>query len=233
MMSKHAGMEPVVELGDVSKVFGDGPGAVRALTGVSLSVAAGELLVVRGRSGAGKSTLLDIVAGLQRPSSGSVAVAGRNLEVLGDDELAEVRRTSIGYVMQEFGLLEPLTVTENVGLPLRLADLAPDAREDRVADLIERVGLAGHAEQLPAELSGGQQQRVGIARALASGPALLLADEPTARLDRANARRMAELLRQLVHEDGAAAIVTTHDPVVVAVADRILDLRDGRLHDPA
>jgi putative ABC transport system ATP-binding protein len=232
-MSKHAGTTPVVELDAVSKVFGDGAAAVDALSEVALSVAAGELLVVRGRSGAGKSTLLDIIAGLQRPTSGSVAVVGRDLGALGDDELAAIRRTSIGYVMQEFGLLEPLTVTENVGLPLRLADLDPAQREARVADLVERVGLAGHAEQLPAELSGGQQQRVGIARALASDPSLLLADEPTARLDRANARRMAELLRQLVHEGGAAAIVTTHDPVVVAVADRILDLRDGRLQTPA
>jgi len=233
MMARHGATGPVVELDRVSKVFGDGAAAAHALTEVTLAVAPGELLVVRGRSGAGKSTLLDVIAGLQRPTDGAVAVAGQDLGALDDDGLARLRRTAVGYVMQEFGLLEALTVTENVGLPLRLAELPAADREARVAELVARVGLADHAGQLPGELSGGQQQRVGIARALAASPALLLADEPTARLDRANARRMAALLERLVHEDGAAAIVTTHDPVVVEVADRILDLRDGRLHPSA
>lgn len=231
-MPRHGSAEPVVEAAGVSLVFGEGAAAVRALADASFSASAGELLVVRGRSGAGKTTLLDVVAGLRRPTAGTVVVAGVDLGAASEDRLAELRRTGVGYVMQDVGLLEPLTVVENVELPLRLAGAVPAEREARVAELVERVGLAGHAAQLPGELSGGQQQRVGIARALATRPALLLADEPTARLDRANAARMAQLLLRLVHEDGAAAIVTTHDPVVVEVADRMLELRDGRLASP-
>jgi putative ABC transport system ATP-binding protein len=214
---------------EVTRIFGTGPGAVHALRGVSLTVDPGELLVVRGPSGSGKTTLLNVLGGLDAPSSGRVWLGTRELTAMRPDEVLAVRREEVGYVFQAFGLLPVLSAAENVEVPLRLRRTPPRERARRVAEALDRVDLADHAAQRPYELSGGQQQRVGIARALVAAPRVLLADEPTGQLDSATARRVMDLLRELVHTERVAAVVTTHDPELVARADRVVDLHDGAL----
>ena len=214
---------------EVTRTFGSGPAAVHALRGVSLTVGPGELLVVRGPSGSGKTTLLNVLGGLDAPSSGQVWLGTRELTAMRPDEVLAVRRDQIGYVFQAFGLLPVLSAAENVEVPLRLRRTPPAERARRVAEVLDRVGLSEHAAQRPYELSGGQQQRVGIARALVAAPRVLLADEPTGQLDSATALRVMDLLRELVHTQRVAAVVTTHDPELVARADRVVDLHDGRL----
>lgn len=209
--------------------FGSGERAVTAVRGVDLDVAAGRLLVVRGRSGSGKTTLLNLLAGLDRPDQGTVHLGDVEVSALPERRLVELRRRSVGVVFQSFGLVPILTAAENVGVPLRLVGTPPAERERRVAELLEVVGLADHAAQRPHELSGGQQQRVAIARALANDPRLVVADEPTGQLDSQTGRSVMELLRGLVHERGMTAVVATHDPILVALADQVVDLHDGRL----
>lgn len=213
----------------VSRTFGTGAGEVRALVDVSLDVAPGELLVVRGPSGSGKTTLLNVLGGLDRPTSGRVWLGGdRELTAMGEDGVLAVRRDEIGYVFQSFGLVPVLSAAENVEVPLRLRATAPKERAERVARALALVGLEGHARQRPYELSGGQQQRVGIARALVAEPRVLLADEPTGQLDSGTAAVVMELIRDLVHTQRVAAVVTTHDPELIARADRVVTLHDGR-----
>jgi putative ABC transport system ATP-binding protein len=187
---------------------------------------------VRGRSGAGKTTLLNLVGGLDRPTAGRVFVDGRDVGAANDRQLLDLRRDTVGFVFQSFGLIPILSAAENVGVPLRLAKVPAAQREGRVAVLLELVGLGGHAAQRPYELSGGQQQRVAIARALANDPDLLIADEPTGQLDSETGRSIMDLLRALVHERGMTALVATHDHALIDLADRVLQLRDGRLVDP-
>ncbi|MEG3615666.1 ABC transporter ATP-binding protein [Isoptericola haloaureus] len=218
---------PVLRTEDVRRTFGRGAGEVHALRGVSVEVAAGELLVVRGPSGSGKTTLLNVLGGLDAPSSGRVWLDDRELTALDQDEVLALRRDEVGYVFQSFGLLPVLSAAENVEVPLRLRRVPPAERAARVADALDRVGLADHADQRPYELSGGQQQRVGIARALVAAPRVLLADEPTGQLDTATGRRVMDVLAELVHTAGVAAVVTTHDPELVRRADRVVDLHDG------
>ncbi|MFE9128193.1 ABC transporter ATP-binding protein [Streptomyces sp. NPDC007148] len=230
-----AGGDPASAAGDmvtvhqVTRTYGRGETAVHALREVSLGVPRGELVALKGRSGSGKTTLLNVVGGLDRPDSGSVRVAGTELVGLGEKELLDLRRDHIGFVFQSFGLLPVLTAAENVGVPLRLRRTERGEREDRVALLLSLVGLEDHAAQRPGELSGGQQQRVAIARALANRPSLLLADEPTGQLDAETGRSVMELLRAVVHSQSVTALVATHDPQLLAIADRVLELRDGRI----
>ena len=216
-----------VETRGLRRDFHVGRSVRAALRGVDLDVRRGEFLVVYGRSGAGKTTLLNLVAGLDRPTEGRVAVEGRELAELDEDGLSELRRERIGFVFQTFGLIPLLTAAENVEVPLRLRRAEPEARAARVRELLERVGLLPRAAHLPSQLSGGEQQRVAIARALANEPRLVLADEPTAQLDSGNARAIVALLRGLVGESGATALVTTHDPIVLEAADRVVRLEDG------
>ncbi|MFD6261689.1 ABC transporter ATP-binding protein [Micromonospora chalcea] len=222
-------VEDVVQVEGVSRTFGKGEHAVHAVRDVSFTARRGELVAVRGRSGAGKTTLLNLVGGLDRPDSGLIRVAGHEVTAAGERQLLALRRGTIGFVFQTFGLVPILSAAENVGVPLRLAKVPAAEREQRVAVLLELVGLGGHAAQRPYELSGGQQQRVAVARALANEPDLLIADEPTGQLDSETGRSIMDLLRAVVHARGMTALVATHDPALIEMADRTLTLRDGRL----
>lgn len=230
--SDHAAGAPVVEVSGVHRTFGTGSAAARALRGVDLTVADGELLALRGRSGSGKTTLLNIVGGLDRPDQGTVLLAGRPVATSGT-EAARQRRTFLAFVFQSFGLLPTLTALENVCLPMRLVKARPAERDRRAAELLDMVGLGDHAHQLPRQLSGGQQQRVAIARALANQPRLLIADEPTGQLDSETSLDIMRLLKSLVEDRGLTAVVATHDPALMDFANRIVELADGRIYTPA
>jgi putative ABC transport system ATP-binding protein len=225
-------MTTVLRAEGLGRVYRAAGGDVHACVDIDLHLDAGELVVLRGPSGAGKTTLLNLLGTLDRPTSGRVLIGDTDTETLGDDGRAELRRTDLGFVFQSFGLIPVLSAAENVEVPLRIARTAADERDQRVAIALERVGLSTHAEQRPAELSGGQQQRVGIARAIVSNPRILLADEPTGQLDSRTAATIMDLITRLAHDDGLAALVSTHDPSLVSRADRVLDLHDGRLVAP-
>lgn len=222
-------VDEVVRAEQVSRAFGRGEHAVHAVREVSFTASRGELVAVRGRSGAGKTTLLNLVGGLDRPTSGRVTVAGYDLSAADEAKLLRLRRGTIGFIFQTFGLIPILSAAENVGVPLRLAKVPAAEREERVAMLLELVGLGGHADQRPYELSGGQQQRVAVARALAHEPDVLIADEPTGQLDSETGKSIMDLLSAVVHARGMTALVATHDPSLIEMADRTLLLRDGRL----
>jgi putative ABC transport system ATP-binding protein len=217
----------------VSRSFGSGANAVHALREVSLDVAPGEMVALVGRSGSGKTTLLNLAGGLDRPDAGTVRVDGADVTGLDDDGLSALRRTTVSYIFQTFGLIPVLSAAENVGIPLRMSRTPVAERERRVALLLDLVGLADHAQQRPDELSGGQQQRVAIARALAASPRLLLADEPTGHLDAETGLAVMALLRGVVESEGVTALLSTHDPVMMALADRVVRISDGRVvEDP-
>jgi putative ABC transport system ATP-binding protein len=213
----------------VSRDFGAGRRVVHAVRDVSFTAGQGELVAVRGRSGAGKTTLLNLVGGLDRPTSGRIWVDGLEVTAAGESDLLALRRDTVGFVFQSFGLIPILSAAENVGIPMRLARVPATEREERVAVLLELVGLGAHARQRPHELSGGQQQRVAVARALANDPRLLIADEPTGQLDSETGRSIMDLLRAVVRARGMTALVATHDPALLGLADRVLQLRDGEI----
>ena len=221
--------EALVEVRGVTRTYGSGSSTVHALRDVSFDVAPGEMLAIVGRSGSGKTTLLNMVGGLDRPDTGTVRVDGTEVTALDDAGLSRLRRETVSYIFQTFGLMPPLTAAENVGVPLRLRRTPVPEREERVALLLDLVGLRDHAEQRPAELSGGQQQRVAIARALAGSPRLLIADEPTGQLDAETGLAIMALLRGVVESEGLTAVVATHDPVMMSLADRVLTIADGRV----
>ncbi|MES2209649.1 MAG: ABC transporter ATP-binding protein [Chloroflexota bacterium] len=209
--------------------YPSGDGVVHAVRGIDLAVAQGQLLAVRGRSGSGKTTLLNLLGGLDRPTSGSVFVDGHEISALDEAQLVDIRRRTIAFIFQSFGLVPILTAAENVEVPLRLVRADPRERDRRVEELLEIVGLHERARHRPHELSGGEQQRVAIARALANRPRLLLADEPTGQLDSETGHRIMLVLRQVVRAEGITAIVATHDPLMMDVADRVVELQDGTL----
>ncbi len=216
----------------LSKSF-SGPRNKTVLSGVSLDVGPGEYVAVMGESGSGKSTLLNLIAGLERPDSGSVALDGVDLTALDDDAITLVRRRNVGFVFQAFHVLPYLTVAQNVALPLMLAAV-PDAQmNERVGHMLEAVGLAGFGASRPRELSGGETQRVAIARALVHQPKLVLADEPTGNLDAESAAQVLELLRRCVKDEGAAGILVTHSRQAAATADKLLVLSASGLRPAA
>jgi len=219
----------LVAVHDVTRTYGSGATATSALRGVSFTVAEGRLVALRGRSGSGKTTLLNIVGGLDTPDSGSVRVAGKDVTAMPERARMRLRRESVAFIFQSFGLIPVLSAAENVGIPLRIAGLAPRLREERVQLMLAIVGLSEHARQRPGELSGGQQQRVAIARALAGQPELLLADEPTGQLDSETAKQIMRLLRAVVRSEGVTALVATHDPSLLEIADSVLTLEDGKI----
>ncbi|HYK70553.1 MAG TPA: ABC transporter ATP-binding protein [Streptosporangiaceae bacterium] len=219
----------MVDVAEVTRTFGHGDTAVHALRGVSFTIRRGQLIVLAGRSGSGKTTLLNIVGGLDAPTTGAVFVAGRNVSAMGARERTLLRRNTVSFIFQSFGLIPMLTAAENVGIPLRIAHAPRAERDERVRMLLSVVGLDQHVNQRPGELSGGQQQRVAIARALAVQPELLIADEPTGQLDSETGRQIMRLLRTVVAGEGITALVATHDPALLDLADEVLGLDDGRL----
>ena len=220
---------PMVETRGLGREFEVGTVVVHALQDADLRVHRGELVAIRGRSGSGKTTLLSLIGGLDRPTAGQAFVDGASVGEMKSDELVELRRRKIGFIFQAFGLLSILTAAENVEVPLRLVQTPPQEREDRVRVLLELVGLGERAQHRPHELSGGEQQRVAIARALANRPDLLLADEPTGQLDSHTGRAIMSLLRAVVRSEGVTALIATHDPMLIDLADRVIELRDGRI----
>jgi putative ABC transport system ATP-binding protein len=212
---------------DVSRRYGEGDAAVDALRGVTVDIPEGQFTAVMGPSGSGKSTLMHILAGLDRPTEGSVTIAGREITTMGDQELTLLRREHIGFIFQFFNLLPMLTAEENIVLPLRLAGQKVDRAW--VDEILTKVGLDDRREHRPAQLSGGQQQRVAIARALVSKPTVMFADEPTGNLDSHTGEEILGLMRESVETYGQTTVMVTHDSRAAAMADRILFLADGRI----
>jgi putative ABC transport system ATP-binding protein len=219
------GSAAVVVAKDVTRRYGEGDTAVDALRGVSVEVQGGGLTAVMGPSGSGKSTLMHILAGLDRPTTGHVTIAGTEITDLGDTPLTRLRREHIGFVFQFFNLLPMLTAEENILLPLSIAGVKPDRAW--LEELITAVGLKDRLTHRPAELSGGQQQRVAIARALVSRPSVIFADEPTGNLDSKTSGEILELLRHSVRDLGQTIVMVTHEARAAAIADRVLFLADG------
>jgi len=218
---------PLVELVDVTKVYGRGDTEVRALAGASLEIAQGEFLAVMGPSGSGKSTCLNVIGCLDRPTAGTQYFRGVELSRLSGDQLALFRRTYLGFVFQGYNLLARTSAIENVELPLVYRGIARGERRKRAQQALIDVGLAGREHHTPSELSGGQQQRVAIARAIATGPAVLLADEPTGNLDSVRKNEIMLLLRNLNETRGITIIMVTHEPEMAAYAHRTVHFRDG------
>ena len=218
-------MNPIVSATDVHRRFGEGPAAVDALAGVSVSFAPGEFAAVMGPSGSGKSTLMHVLAGLDRPTAGAVVIDGVEIASLDDGRLTQLRRDKIGFVFQAFNLLPVLTAEENVVLPLSIAGRKPDRAW--LDTLIGAVGLDDRRTHRPSELSGGQQQRVAVARALVNRPAVVFADEPTGNLDSKASADVLALLRRAVDEFGQTVVMVTHDPDAAAAADRVVEMADG------
>ncbi len=220
----------VLETVDLAKTYvgGDG-GLISVLNGVYLQVARGEMVAIVGASGAGKSTLLHLLGGLDRPSRGTVTIAGARLDVAGDEELSKLRNQKVGFVFQFHHLLREFSALENVMMPQLINGLAPQRARARANELLARVGLAGRVEHRPGELSGGEQQRTAVARALAMDPAVLLADEPSGNLDHFNSERLHDLFAELSRDLEIAMVVVTHNRSLASRADRVLLLEDGRL----
>jgi len=221
----------MVAVQGVSRTFGTGHTAVHALRDVSFTVRRGQLVAVCGRSGSGKTTLLNIIGGLDSPTSGTLEVAGQDVATMTERERMALRRDTVAFIFQSFGLIPMLSAAENVGIPLRITNTQSRTREDRVATMLAIVGLSEHAAHRPNELSGGQQQRIAIARALAGSPKLLIADEPTSQLDLETGRQIMRLLLTVVRSEGITALVATHDEALMDIADEVLRLEDGHIAD--
>jgi putative ABC transport system ATP-binding protein len=223
--------DTVLSVRDVTKVFDEGRQRVRVLNGITMHVAAGEVVALEGPSGSGKTTLLSIMGCILTPTSGELEVAGRPVRGRDEAVLREVRRTSIGFVFQQFNLFPALTALENVEYSLNVRGTDGRAARDEAKRVLARVGLGDRMGFLPRDLSGGQKQRVAIARALAGSPPVLLADEPTANLDTSAGRQILDLFQALAKSEGRGVLVVTHDPKVRRIADRVVGIRDGQLVD--
>ena len=225
-------MTHAIEVAEVTKVYGTGATATTVLHGVDFTARPGEVVFLMGPSGSGKTTLLSIMGCILRATTGSVKIQGREVASLKERELPQVRLNHIGFIFQGFNLFPALTVRENVEIALDLKGIRGSRAQQQAGELLERVGLANKARELPANLSGGQKQRVAIARALAGAPEIILADEPTAALDGTSGRAVLELLRELAHERGRAVVIVTHDNRALSYADRIVHIEDGRIAEP-
>ena len=222
-------MQPVIEVRGLTKTYAEGAAASRALDGVDLDIHSGQVTLLMGPSGSGKTTLVSIMGCILRPSSGSVKVAGREVTGLGERELPAVRLRHIGFVFQGFNLFPTLTAVENVEVALGLKHVARTERRKRAGALLDQVGLDSKHRAYPSDLSGGQKQRVAIARALAGDPDVILADEPTAALDKDSGRIVLDMLRTLAHDKDRAVVIVTHDNRTLDYADRVVHIEDGRI----
>ena len=231
MIKKPDDKEPLIEVRDMTKVYGEGPAVVEALKGVSLTIRRGEFLAIMGPSGSGKSTFMHLLGCLDHATSGSYRLAGQEVSALSRDQLAHVRGRQIGFVFQGFNLLSRTSARENVELPMLYAGIPREARDERARSILEQVGLGARMDHRPNELSGGQQQRVAIARALANDAPLLLADEPTGNLDSASSVEIMTLFRNVNRTNGITVIVVTHATEIAAWTGRIVTFRDGLIID--
>ena len=222
---------PLITTVDLRRTYFLGSEQIDALRGINFSVMPGQFIAVVGRSGSGKTTLLNILAGLDKPTSGQVLFENRDIAEMGEHDLTDLRRHKIGFVFQSFGLLPLLSAFENVELPLRIAGVRTREREERTREALEIVGLWNRANHRPYELSGGEQQRVAIARAIVNEPPLILADEPTGELDSNNARSIFGLFMEMVEQRGISVVSATHDSTLLAMADEVKEIRDGQLSD--
>jgi len=226
-------LPPLIAIHGLSKGYVRGGQAIPVLLNIELDVAQGEFIALMGPSGSGKSTLLNLIAGIDKPSAGTILIGGVDIARLSEGELADWRAANVGFIFQFYNLLPVLSAFDNVELPLLLTNLSSRQRHERVAQVLQLVGLTDRADHYPSELSGGQQQRVAIARALVTDPALIVADEPTGDLDRVTAEEVLSLLDQLVHELGKTIVMVTHDPKAAARAGRMVHLEKGVLVDEA
>ena len=219
-------MNPIIETRSLTKVYGSNGAAVHALRGIDLTVEKGEFVALIGPSGSGKSTLMAIIGCLDLPTAGTYTLDGRQVQGLSGGELARIRNEKVGFVFQSYNLLPKASIVRNVELPMLYAGVGRKERRERAMAMLEKVGIADKADKLPATLSGGQKQRVAVARALANGPALLLADEPTGALDSKTGAEVLDLFREL-HQQGNTLLLVTHDPSIAALAERRVEIRDG------
>ena len=224
---------PLIAIRHLSKGYVRGGQAIPVLLDIQLDVAPGEFIALMGPSGSGKSTLLNLIAGIDKPSAGTIEIGGVDIARLSEGELADWRAANVGFIFQFYNLLPVLSAFDNVELPLLLTGLSSRERQARVTQVLQLVGLTDRADHYPSELSGGQQQRVAIARALVTDPLLIVADEPTGDLDRATGEEVLSLLDQLVHELGKTIVMVTHDPKAAARAGRMVHLEKGVLVDEA
>ena len=222
-------MNTLLEIKNVSKFYGSGDNVSRALNGVSFAMERGEFTAVMGASGSGKSTLLNVIATIDRPSSGSILLEGRNIAEMREQALAAFRRDRLGFIFQEYNLLDTLTVAENIVLPLNLRRCALPETKKRLAQVAAALEIADQLDKFPRQLSGGQRQRAACARALITEPALILADEPTGALDSANSRSLMQTFTRMNQSLGSTILMVTHDAVVGSYADRVLFLKDGKI----
>lgn len=220
---------PVLQARELRRVYGDGDDATVALDQASIHVDAGELVAIQGRSGSGKTTLLNVVSGLDEPDAGTVALLGEALGELSTDERLSLRAAEVGFVFQDPALVPELTLLENVALSARIRGMEPDASRQRAETTLADVDLDGLEDRFPGEVSGGEAQRASVARAFAKDPRLVLADEPTANLDRETAELVAEVFQRYIREDERAGLIVTHDPIMADAATRSYHLRSGRL----
>ena len=222
-------MGKVIEVRDLYKLYRVGDEIVRALDGVNFDICEGEFCAIVGTSGSGKSTLLNMLAGLEKPTKGSVVIAGQHLETLNEDPLVRFRRDNVGFIFQSFHLLGTMNAVENVALPLSFRGIPRDIRLKKADKMLDLVNLKKHKKHLPNQMSGGQQQRVGVARALVVDPKIIFADEPTGNLDSHTSEEVMELMQKVVREQKKTLVMVTHDEHLANYADRIFHIRDGKI----
>ena len=222
-------MGKVIEVRDLYKLYRVGDEIVRALDGVNFDICEGEFCAIVGTSGSGKSTLLNMLAGLEKPTKGSVVIAGQHIETLNEDQLVRFRRDHVGFIFQSFHLLGTMNAVENVALPLSFRGIPKDIRLKKADKMLDLVNLKKHKKHLPNQMSGGQQQRVGVARALVVDPKIIFADEPTGNLDSHTSEEVMELMQKVVREQKKTLVMVTHDQHLAAYADRVFHIRDGKI----
>ena len=223
--------KPLLELVNLSKSYVSESEEINPLRNINLKIYKGQFIAVVGRSGSGKTTLLNVMAGLDKPTSGDILIQGSNITAMDENALTEIRRTTIGFIFQSFGLLPLLSAFENVELPLRISGVDYNERFNRTKEALDIVGLNPRSNHRPYELSGGEQQRVSIARAIVTNPAIILADEPTGELDSTNAKSIFGLFKDMVLEQGMTIIAATHDSSLLSMADEVKEIRNGALYE--